>query len=422
MTLKGIDVSKHQGTIDWSKASSKIDFAILRAGYGKVLSQKDPQFENNYKGCKDNNVPVGVYWYSYAKTTADAEQEAKICLEVIKDKQFEYPIFFDIEENDILALGQEQVSAITEAFLKKIKAAGYYPGIYSSKSALETYISKSLRNNYDVWVAHVNVVNTTYSGDYTMWQYSWKGSVSGIAGEVDMDYCYKDYPTEIKKKGMNGYTKSAATTTVKQTYRIRKSWEDKSSQIGAYTILENAKKACKVGYTVYDNDGNAVYTNKGTETTTTTTTTTKSSSTPDIYYKVYSGGKWYSEIKNYNTTNSMGYAGVEKKAIRGLAVKASKGTIKYRVHVKGGGWLSWIAKYDANNWVNGCAGIKTKDADAIQVSLEGVTGYTVKYRVSTVGSTDYLPWVTGYNNTNSNGYAGIYGKSIDKVQMEITKK
>lgn len=100
MQIKGIDVSKFQGKVDWAavKASGEVDFVIIRAGYGRETSQEDVQFKNNYVGCKMNNIPVGAYWYSYAESVEDARQEARACLEVIKGKQFEYPIYFDIEE------------------------------------------------------------------------------------------------------------------------------------------------------------------------------------------------------------------------------------------------------------------------------------------------------------------------------------
>ena len=94
--MTGIDVSKHQGVIDWSKV--KTDFAILRAGFGRYASQKDPQFERNYAGAKAAGIPVGAYWYSYARSAEEAREEAKACLQVLQGKQFEFPIYFDIED------------------------------------------------------------------------------------------------------------------------------------------------------------------------------------------------------------------------------------------------------------------------------------------------------------------------------------
>lgn len=213
---------------------------------------------------------------------------------------------------------------------------------------------------------------------------------------------------------------------ITELYRVRKTWEDAKSQIGAYSSLENAKKACKEGYSVFDEDGKAVYTyQKVTEQTTIPIVTPAAKPAEDkidVKYRAYSNGKWWGEIENYNEKNSNGYAGVEGKPIRGLAVKPEKGTIKYRVHVKGGGWLGWMTGYDINNWRTGCAGNKTRDIDAVQMDFSGVEGYEVRYRVSTTNSKNYLNWIEGYNTKNSMGYAGIIGRSIDKVQIEIIKK
>ena len=201
----GIDVSSHQGKIDWTKVQT--DFAILRAGYGREISQKDAQFEANYEGANAAGIPVGVYWYSYAMTPEEARKEADVCLEVIKGKQFGYPIYFDVEEEKQLKLGKEKVSAIILAFLEKVEAAGYWVGLYMSASPLSDLVTDSIRNRFAVWVANVDVSKPSYSGSYGMWQYSWKGVISGIAGDVDLDYCYVDYPALIKAKGLNGYGK-----------------------------------------------------------------------------------------------------------------------------------------------------------------------------------------------------------------------
>lgn len=218
MTKFGIDVSKHNGKIDWQQAKGDINFAILRAGYGREISQKDPTFETNYKGCKDNNIPVGVYWYSYAMTADEARKEADVCLQVIKGKSFEYPVYFDIEEKKQFVLGRARCSEIAEAFLHRIESAGYWVGIYSSKSSLEAYLSEEIRSRYAVWVAHYGVKKTNYSGVYGMWQKSSTGKIKGISGNVDLDECYVDYPTQIRKAGLNGLTvtsKSKAKTETK---------------------------------------------------------------------------------------------------------------------------------------------------------------------------------------------------------------
>ena len=215
--LKGVDVSKHNGTIDWQKAknSGSVDFAVLRAGYGRLISQKDIQFERNYSECKKYNILVGAYWYSYAKSVPEIQTEARVFLEVIKGKQFEYPVYLDFEEKSQFALGKAKCTEMAKAFLTILENAGYYAGLYSFKSMLDNCFTDDILTRYTVWLAHVNVSKTSYSKPFGIWQYSWEGKVDGItggSGKVDMNYCYKtDFPEAIKKAGLNGFTKSAET-------------------------------------------------------------------------------------------------------------------------------------------------------------------------------------------------------------------
>lgn len=200
----GIDVSYAQGVIDWEKVKkSGVQFAIIRAGYGRLASQKDSQFERNYSECKKYGIPCGVYWYTYAETSDEALQEAAACLQVIKGKQFEYPVAFDIEEKDSLS----NASELCKIFCNKIEENGYYSAIYSFKSALENNINEEIRKRYDVFLSHVDVIKSSYKGDYGIWQYSWTGRINGIFGDVDLDYAYKDYPSIIKSNGLNGFEK-----------------------------------------------------------------------------------------------------------------------------------------------------------------------------------------------------------------------
>lgn len=214
---------------------------------------------------------------------------------------------------------------------------------------------------------------------------------------------------------LKGGTTPAPTTS--EMYRIRKSWTDAKSQIGAYVSFDNAKKAWKEGYTIYNSKGEAVY---PTATPAPTPTTPAAPAAPaqkqiDVIYKV-STNSWLGEIKNCNDSNDMGYAGINYAPIRCLMAKASEGVLHYRVHIIGGGWLGWITQYNANDWYNGYAGLPAYMIDGVQAYLTGVDGYEVQYRVSTVGG-PYLPWVTGTQD-----YAGIYGRKIDKLQMKIVKK
>ena len=204
----GIDVSKHNGVIDWEKVKNAgIGFAIIRAGYGKSISQKDEQFENNYAGCKAQGIPCGSYWYSYAVTPAEAEAEARTFLKAIEGKQFEYPVYLDIEEKNALVTGKKNVSAIVKAFCTVIEKAGYWCGVYSSRAHVQSYFDDECKIRYSMWIAEWGSKLNYSGGEVGMWQYSEKGKVDGISGNVDMDICYVDYPTVIRAASKNGYSK-----------------------------------------------------------------------------------------------------------------------------------------------------------------------------------------------------------------------
>lgn len=202
---KGIDVSKHNGVIDWSLLKNFIDFAIIRAGYGRLESQKDIKFEANYQGCKDNNIPCGAYWYSYATTVDDIKAEANVFLETIKGKKFEYPVYLDIEEKSQANLSSTTINNMIKAFCTILEDNGYFVGVYSYDSFFSK-VSSDIQNRYSLWVANTSRTPQIAKA-YGMHQHSFKGSVSGIKGAVDLNNCYVDFPTVIKSNGLNGYSK-----------------------------------------------------------------------------------------------------------------------------------------------------------------------------------------------------------------------
>ena len=214
-TKQGIDLSYVQTNVDYKKLKAAgIDFAIIRAGYGRDLSQKDTMFEKHYKGCKDAGIKVGAYWFSYAVSESDAVTEANTCLNIIKGKTFEYPIYYDVENQSQFARGKSFCDSITKAFLSKLESAGYYVGLYTSRYPAQTYFSQSVLNKYALWLAEYGS-KLNYSGTYGMWQNSSTYRVNGINGDVDHDYCYVDYPTIIKNGGYNGYKKPTPAKTKK---------------------------------------------------------------------------------------------------------------------------------------------------------------------------------------------------------------
>ena len=242
---KGIDVSFAQGNVNWSAVKNNVDFVIIRAGFGREVSQTDSQFANNYTGCKSNGIPVGAYWYSYAESVEDAVLEAKACLEVLKGKTFDYPIFYDMEEQSQKEKGKEFCTAVANAFLSTVEKAGYWVGLYASKSFLEDYIDIATRKRYAVWLAHY-ATSTTYKDGYGMWQWCDNGNIDGIEGNVDLDHCYIDYPTLIKQRGLNGFAKPTAPPVQSQkpiTYTVQ--WGDTLSRI-ARNNNTTVQKLCQL--------------------------------------------------------------------------------------------------------------------------------------------------------------------------------
>ena len=208
--IKGIDVSSWQGNIDFGKVkASGIDFVIIRAGFGRETSQKDNCFEQNYSAAKAAGLDVGAYWYSYADSAEDAVREAKACMEVIKGKKFEYPIYFDLEEQSQFAKGKNFCDSVIKSFCGELEKNGYLAGLYCSTYYLNNFVSNNVAGKYPLWVAQYNYRCTYTANKYGIWQYSSEGRVNGISDNVDMDYCYTDYPTIVKNGGYNGYKKPA---------------------------------------------------------------------------------------------------------------------------------------------------------------------------------------------------------------------
>ena len=187
--LEGIDVSYHQGSINWSKVKAAgIDYAILRCGFGQdLVNQDDSMWEKNADACTELGIPFGAYLYSYATTEAKAVGEAKHVLRLIENYDLQYPVYYDIEDASQKKLGKEKLGKIAKAFADVIEDAGYEVGIYASYSWFNSYLTADVFDNYSRWVARYNTY-CGYEKDYHMWQYSSSGKVNGVSGNVDMDY------------------------------------------------------------------------------------------------------------------------------------------------------------------------------------------------------------------------------------------
>ncbi|MDE7229641.1 MAG: glycoside hydrolase family 25 protein [Oscillospiraceae bacterium] len=199
--IKGIDVSVWQGVIDWKQVKEAgVRFAIIRSSSGPRV---DKLFDYNIVEAQKAGILVGVYHYCYAMNPEEAREEARHFIETIKPYRIDYPVMFDFEDNSQAKLGKETLTAIAEAFLSELKNAGYYPMIYSYRNWLENNLDMDRLSEYDVALAEWNVTTPKYTRPYGIWQYSCKGRISGIEGDVDLDLCYRDYAKLIREGGYN---------------------------------------------------------------------------------------------------------------------------------------------------------------------------------------------------------------------------
>ena len=214
MALKGIDVSAWQGVIDWQKVkASGIKFAIIKAGGSDDGIYTDSKYERNYSECKKYGIPVGAYYFvgrSFT-TKADGEADADRFLKLLKGKQFEYPVYLDLEP-PLKAANRKYNTDAAVAFCEKVEKAGYYVGVYGSTySTFQSLVDDSRLTSYAHWVAQY-ANSCTYWDNYGIWQYTSGGYINGIDGRCDMNLCYVDYPERIKAKGLNGFKASGTTT------------------------------------------------------------------------------------------------------------------------------------------------------------------------------------------------------------------
>lgn len=200
MKVTAIDVSYCQTGVDYNKVkSSGIDAVIIRAGFGKETYQKDSEFETHYRNAKKAGLAVGVYWYSYAYSVAEAKQEAKVCLACIKGKTLELPVYYDLEESGQTRLGMSALTNIAIAFCDAIKSGGYRAGVYSNLNWLNNYLDyKKLRNKYSIWLAQWS---SSPSKTCDIWQNADNGRINGINGNVDTDVIINN---NIIKKSSTG--------------------------------------------------------------------------------------------------------------------------------------------------------------------------------------------------------------------------
>ena len=218
---KGIDVSRWNHQIDaasgeylpldWVAIKAQgIDFVILKAGSTK--SGIEPTFDMDYEGARAAGIEVGAYFYTYSTTVEGISRDADILMSWLEGKQFEYPIYLDLEDSSLSGLGKNHLSAMCEAFLCKLQQNGYYAGLYTNHTWLTTILDTArMVSLFDLWYARYPLTEKPtwneekYGKQLGMWQYTESGTLEGLNGYFDFNYSYKDYAEIMKKWGLNGF-------------------------------------------------------------------------------------------------------------------------------------------------------------------------------------------------------------------------
>lgn len=237
--MKGIDISQHNGTINFEKVKKEVDFIILRLGWigNKQNHTLDTRFEQYYRECKKLNIPIGIYVYCYANNEVAAESGAKWTLDKLKGKEIQLPVYIDMEDSSIKSLGKNKLTNITIAFNNIIEKK-YRAGVYANADWFKNYLHKDILSmKYSLWIAHYGLLNKNkYKDIYDMLQYSSSGKINGISGRVDVNEMYKDL---ILKP-----TKFIAGERVKVDIPIKVAYDNGESSIvenGGYQFWINNK-------------------------------------------------------------------------------------------------------------------------------------------------------------------------------------
>lgn len=247
--MKGIDVSQHNGVINWEVAKNNIDFAILRLGWvgNRCNHTLDTQFERNYSECKRLGIPVGVYVYNYCSSTNTIKNGAEWTVNKLNGKSLELPVYIDMEDDSISRLGKNVLTEIVFEFNKIIEASGRWAGVYANKNWFDNYLhNDQIKARFTTWIAHYGVNQDKYKGVYDILQYSESGNVSGVGSNCDMNIMYRDLVNDIKgNKSESEPVQLKSTEEIAQEV-IDDKWgtgEDRKNRLEAagynYTIIQN---------------------------------------------------------------------------------------------------------------------------------------------------------------------------------------
>ena len=334
-----VDVSEWQQNVDYNKLKrSGINAVIIRAGYGREVSQKDNMFESHFRNAKNANLKIGVYWYSYADSVSDAEKEAKACLECIKNKSIDMPIYYDLEDNSQIGLGKVRLTEIAERFCETVKENGYRAGVYANLNWFNNYLDyKRLKSKYSIWLAQYN---DKAELDCDIWQNSSTGRVSGYSGNIDTNVIYND---NIFGKSESKVAKPTLT------YRVFADGKWYSEVKGLSNVAGRKKQAISAI---------ALKVSKG-----------------KTRYRVHLlNGDWLPWVNGYDISDSdNGYAGIKGKVIDAVQVEfEGVGNYKatYRVRKQGkSSFFDWQYNSEQDSSQDGYAGLFGNKIDGLQITL-----------------------------------------------------
>ena len=238
---RGIDISSHQGQIDFAAVKAAgYDFVIIKAG--QHLTQMRTFRERYLPAVRAAGLDWGAYWWSDAVTVEEAQAEAQAFVKALNGLKPTFPVWMDQEYASPAGTawgvnkGRQLRTDMARAFLEVLEQEGYYAGLYASKDWMENWVYDSQLRDYDRWVAQY-AAKCSYSGSYGIWQQSGSGEVPGIQVPVDLNICYQDYPSIIKKAGLNGWGGQPADIS-----------QEKADYKALYESEKGARKTAEASY------------------------------------------------------------------------------------------------------------------------------------------------------------------------------
>lgn len=433
---KGIDVSEHNGKIDWNKVKADgIDFAIIRCGYGMdQKNQDDDYWEYNVSECERLGIPYGVYLYSYADTKERAASEAQHVLRLLKGHSPAFPVYYDLEEETTtLLLSAKEKAELATLFCNTVQNAGYDVGIYSNLTWFNEYLTDPAFDNpgWSRWLAQY-YKTCTYKGRYNIWQCTSVGSVDGIKGNVDVNFLmdctemnhvvYQGYvQSDGWQKSVRNGNVSGTEGQEKRLEKVKIHLEDYGKQVAG---IEYRSHVQSIGWeTTWKKDGQESGIEEKRLEAIQIRLTGSMEKYYDVYYRVHvQDFGWLGWAKNGASAGTSGFG----KFVQAYQVKlVKKGEsapgsttdsyreplLQYSTHVEEYGWQEFTADGD----IAGTSG-ESKRLEGIKIQLANQ-----KYS----GSVEYSTHVQdyGWQNFVSNGaVSGTSGeaKRLEAIKIQLT--